>query len=163
VLGGVPVELDRRAVALIRVPRRAVEQERELVAVLLVGDVGAEAADQVAGGAHLGDRAAAALRDVVTVAAGRRGAVRERAAVDDRDVELARQRVGPVRVDQRGAREREHAAQAAGVLDVDRAYRRDAARPEVAGCAPSADNRAISSCETSSVASPPHDGFALCS
>src|SRR5215213_605786 len=92
-LSGVEVELGARAVALVGVARGAVELHRELVAVLLVGRVRAERGDRVAGGAHLGERAAAELDDVVAVTAGRRGRAGERAAVDDRDVELAGHRV----------------------------------------------------------------------
>src|SRR3954447_15204415 len=97
-LRGVPVELDARGIALVGVARGGVELDGELVAVLLVGGVRAERGHEVTGGAHLGDRAGAVLADVVAVAAGRRGRADEGAAVDDREVELAGQRVGAVGV-----------------------------------------------------------------
>src|ERR687887_388912 len=132
-LRGVEVELDARRAALIGVARRAIELHRELVAALLGAGERAEAADQVTGGAHLGDRAAGVLGHVVAVPARWRRAAGPGAAVDDREVQLARQRVRAVGIDRGGAREREHAAQVAGVLDVDRAGRGGAARPQAAG------------------------------
>src|SRR3954447_7310633 len=132
-LGGGPVELDARRAALVGVAGAAVELDRELVALLLGAGERAEAADEVACGPHLGDRAARVLGHVVAVTARGGRAAGPGAAVDDREVQLARQRVRAVGVDQRGAREREDAAQVAGVLDVDRAGRDAAARPQAAG------------------------------
>ena len=61
-------------------------------------------------------------RNVVAVAAGRGDRDRERAAVVDDDIELAGERVGRVGVGHRSTREREDAAEPAGVLDVDGAF-----------------------------------------
>src|SRR4051795_1663691 len=65
-LGCVPVELDRRGVALIGVPRAGVQCDREAVAVLVAPGEGAEPGDRMTGRARVGERAGV-LADVVRV------------------------------------------------------------------------------------------------
>ena len=90
--GGVEVEPHGRRVALVGVAGRAVERDREAVAVLRAGRVGAERVDRVTGRAHRRERPAVAAGVVAVAAVGRRSR-RRSAAVDDGHVELARHRV----------------------------------------------------------------------
>src|SRR5687767_2449869 len=111
-LGGGPGEGHDRGQALVVVVRRRVDRDAELVAVLLATGEGAER--DVA--AHRRDRAR--VLDRVAGVAGRR-AGGEVAAVLDDDVELGRELVRGVAVDDRAALELEGAGQRAAVLDVD--------------------------------------------
>src|SRR3954470_7751541 len=72
--GGVPGDRGRGGVALIVVVGRGVQRDPEAVAVLVAARERTQAGDQVAAGAHLGERAGVLVHVIGVAARGRGGA-----------------------------------------------------------------------------------------